>query len=79
MADRVNFKLIMSNYTSAFVFPGKDSMRVVERLQSRKAFAAFSKIKHDVKGKKVPNLSNSDVKYFYHDFSFNYKSRKFSA
>lgn len=70
------FDVTMSNYSIAIYPDDNGYKRFVDSIQSKRMFAAFAKIKSDLKGKKVPKLRNSDVKYFYHDFKKDFYSEE---
>lgn len=67
----LDFMLQCSNYTMKATVNSKNSIlnkTYVANLQSKRTFAAFAKIKSDIKTKEIPPIKNKDVKYFQHDF-----------
>jgi hypothetical protein len=61
------FELSSSNYTT------KIKSELVNRtfvltMQSKRTFAAFAKLKADLKNFEVPNIAPESVRYFHHDF-----------
>lgn len=64
----LNFELQTSNYTTTIILPNDLTRKYVINKQSNRTFAAFSKIKKDIKGKRVPKISSHNLIYFQHDF-----------
>ena len=65
---KADFELSCSNYSIEIkTTDGKD--KFVKNLQSMKTFAAFQKIKKDVKGKPIPEIDREALRYFEHNFS----------
>lgn len=56
----------ISNYTTSIVMPDS-SFKFMRNMQSKRCFAAFAKIKHDLKNIPPPDILPSDVIYFTHD------------
>lgn len=63
----IPFQLHCSNYTTKIETDIFDR-KFVYSLQSNQCFAAFAKVKKDVKDKKVPSISKDELCYFEHDF-----------
>lgn len=66
-SGKFNFEMTSSNYTT------KLKSEIINRTfvatkQSKRTFAAFAKLKSDLKNLKVPNVPAESVRYFEHDF-----------
>jgi hypothetical protein len=59
--------LTCSNYTTKIESPIMDR-KFVYSFQSNQCFAAYAKLKRDVKEKPVPNIDKEALQYFEHDF-----------
>jgi hypothetical protein len=66
----IPFEMICSNYTVEFIADGLER-KFIASDQSKRTFAAFAKIKSDVKKKPVPEIDKDALKYFIHDFRSN--------
>jgi hypothetical protein len=64
---KFDFQLTSSNYTTR-VNSELVNRTFVQTIQSNKTFAAFAKLKKDLKAFTVPNISVEQVRYFEHDF-----------
>lgn len=62
-----DFTLTSSNYTTQ-IETLENKWKYVANIQSNRTFAAFAKIKSDLKGKIIPNIDRNDLIYFQHDF-----------
>lgn len=71
-ASGISFDLQCSNYTMKATVADKElaglNKTFVANMQSKRTFAAFAKIKSDIKDKPVPDIANSNVRYFQHNF-----------
>lgn len=65
------FRLTCSNYTSLFESKFLKE-KYVMTIQSNKTFAAYSKIKSNVKDKPVPEIDREQLRYFQHNFKQDY-------
>jgi hypothetical protein len=65
--QKSDFQLRCSNYTMQVVV-ADSKYNYIKEEQSNAAFAAFSKLKHDLGTKKRPNIQAGDVSYFIHNF-----------
>jgi hypothetical protein len=63
----IPFQLTCSNYTTKIESPILDR-KFVYSMQSNQCFAAFAKLKKDVKAKPVPSINKDELNYFEHDF-----------
>lgn len=61
------FQMTCSNYTIK-VECEEEGKKFIATQQSKRTFAAFSKIKKDVKDKPVPDITSDELIYFEHDF-----------
>lgn len=67
------FKLTISNYTTKIeceIF----SKQYLTSMRSNECFAAFQKIKSDVKNKPIPHIDKKKIQYYDHDIRDNYFS-----
>ncbi len=64
---KVPFTLTCSNYT-AELKTDNDKEKFVKSFQSKRTFAAFAKIKSDIKDKQPPDINREQLRYFQHDF-----------
>ena len=64
------FNLTCSNYTAEVKTNNKKG-KYVKQFQSPKTFAAFAKIKSDVKDKPLPEIDREQLTYFRHNFRKN--------
>jgi len=67
---KIPFKLTCSNYTTRIESELMNE-KFVHSMQSNRVFAAFSKVKSDIKKKEPPNINKSQLNYFQHDFNKN--------
>jgi len=65
--SKVPFALTCSNYTIT-VEAGEIQKKYVATMQTKRTFAAFSKIKSNVKDKEPPIVNKDELIYFIHDF-----------
>ena len=65
--SNIPFTLTCSNYTSRIESPVIDR-KFVYSMQSNQCFAAYAKVKKDVKDKEVPSIDKRSLVYFEHDF-----------
>lgn len=65
-----HFILTASNYSMKIEHLEDDFLdrKYIATDQSKRTFAAFSKLKHDLKEKEVPRIDPSTLTYFQHDF-----------
>jgi hypothetical protein len=61
------FMLKVSNYTTEIV-SDLYNIQFLQSFRNKQCFAAYSKIKSNIKGKPTPNVDKSTIKYFQHDF-----------
>lgn len=61
------FELTCSNYTTKILSPVVDK-KFVYSMQTNQCFAAFAKVKKDVKDKTPPEIDKDTLVYFEHDF-----------
>lgn len=66
--SKIPFELECSNYTIAISASDELQQKFVANMQSNRTFAAFAKIKSNVKDKPVPLINKDDIVYFIHDF-----------
>lgn len=67
LQTNVRFDLIRSNYTMEI----KSELindKFVSQMQGKSTFAAFAKIKSNVKDKKIPNVTRDELIYYQHNF-----------
>lgn len=64
---REDFILTSSNYTTQ-IETEENKWKYVANIQSNRTFACFAKIKSDIKGKIIPDISRDELIYFQHDF-----------
>src|SRR6185436_4244864 len=64
---KIPFTMICSNYTIEIQAEGLDK-KFIASMQSKRTFAAFSKLKSDVKTKPVPDINREQLHYFLHNF-----------
>jgi hypothetical protein len=65
--SKLPFQLSCSNYTTRLK-AGELSKTFVANMQSKRTFAAYAKIKSDLKDKPVPKINQDTLIYFQHDF-----------
>lgn len=63
----IPFDLTCSNYTTKIESNLLDR-KFVYSMQSNRCFAAYAKVKRDVKSKPIPEIDKEDLNYFEHDF-----------
>lgn len=68
--SKVPFDMTCSNYTIT-VEAGEIARKFVAVMQTNRTFAAFSKIKSNVKAIEPPIIKREDIVYFVHDFKKN--------
>lgn len=66
----IPFKMICSNYTIEVQADGLEK-KFVANMQSKRTFAAFSKLKSNVSKKPVPDITRDELHYFLHNFKEN--------
>jgi hypothetical protein len=64
---KLPFTLSISNYTQK-IESDYCNITFLKTEQSKRVFAAFAKIKSDIKGKPIPKITNDDVIYFQSNF-----------
>lgn len=64
----IPFEMICSNYTVEFIVGEGLDKKFIASNQSKRTFAAFAKIKSDVKKKPVPDINKDNLTYFIHNF-----------
>lgn len=70
------YELEISNYTTK-IKSELYEMQFLQSMRSKQCFAAFAKVKSDVvKHADPPKVDSSEVRYFEHDFKFNYFSEE---
>lgn len=62
-----NFVLTSSNYTTQIEMDEKKD-KYVQTMQTNRTFACFAKLKSNLKDKPVPDVDNTMVNYFVHNF-----------
>lgn len=62
------YTLKISNYTIEIISE-LFNIQFVKELRGKQTFAAYSKVKKDVKAKRKPIVNKSELKYFEHDFT----------
>lgn len=67
VAKKLPFNLTASNYT-ALIEAENIKEKFVMSIQSNRTFAAFAKIKSNVKDKPVPEIDREQLRYFQHNF-----------
>lgn len=63
----ISFELIRSNYAME-VKSETINHKFVAQMQSKQVFAAYAKIKSNVKDKEIPNVTRDELVYYQHDF-----------
>lgn len=66
-SSKIPFYLKCSNYTTS-IKSDLITRKFVKQMQSKRTFAAFQKLKGDVKDKPVPELDMNQLSYFVHNF-----------
>lgn len=64
---KANFETYCSNY-AVKVVTDEQIINFTSNEQNRQTFAAYAKLKHDLKDLRKPNINQNDVTYFLHDF-----------
>lgn len=70
---KIPFVLTCSNYTTMIKADNIINMKFVQTMMSNRCFAAFSKIKSDIKNVAPPDINKSQLQYFLHDFNRSFK------
>lgn len=65
---KIPFVLTCSNYTTMIKAAEVIDVKFVQTMMSNRCFAAYSKIKSDVKDVVPPEINKSQLNYFLHDF-----------
>lgn len=67
LACGIRFRLTTSNYNMKIEATDLDK-KFIATEQSKRTFAIFAKLKHDLKDKPVPKINSHELIYFQHDF-----------
>lgn len=62
------YTIKVSNYTTEIESEALGTIQFIKTERSVKMFAAYAKIKSDIKNKKTPIVDKSQLRYFNHDF-----------
>lgn len=62
------FTLRISNYTTEII-SDMFNIQFVQSMRGKQCFAAYAKVKSDIRNKEKPKINHSSLRYFEHDFT----------